>query len=172
MKYFDIPKMTKAPSYHCNVDLQDLKFWLERQKEDFGDKFKDNPDFQRAHVWDETRQRKYIEYILRKGQSGLDFYWNCHSYRNGDLKDDLVLVDGKQRLTAILKFINNELAIFDGHYARDFDRLRMADVNFSIWVNDLRTRKEVLQWYIDMNAGGIAHTDEEIAKVQRLLENE
>lgn len=29
-------------------------------------------------------------------------------------------------------------------------------------VNDLKTEKEVLQWYVDMNAGGTPHTKEEI----------
>ena len=46
------------------------------------------------------------------------------------------------------------------------------DANFVFITNDLETRAEVLQWYIDHKAGGIAHTDEEINKVKILLENE
>lgn len=172
MKYADIPKLTKSPSYHIDLDLRDLKHWIKSQQDDFGDKMKLDPDFQRAHVWDETKQQRYIEYILRGGQSALDFHFNCADYRLGSLRYDLVLVDGKQRLNAIFKYINNELTVFDGHYAKDFDRLRMADVQISIYINDLKTRKEVLQWYIDMNSGGVAHTDEEIQKVKDLLAKE
>jgi len=39
-------------------------------------------------------------------------------------------------------------------------------------VNDLQTRAEVLQWYIDFNSGGVVHTAEEIARVKALLEKE
>ena len=36
-------------------------------------------------------------------------------------------------------------------------------------VNDLKTEKEVLQWYVDMNAGGTPHTNEEIERVKRMI---
>jgi len=39
-------------------------------------------------------------------------------------------------------------------------------------VNDLQTRGEVLQWYIEMNSGGVVHSDEEIKRVKKLLEQE
>jgi hypothetical protein len=38
-----------------------------------------------------------------------------------------------------------------------------------IHVNNLKTEKEVLQWYIDMNAGGTPHTTEEIDRVKKLI---
>jgi len=37
-------------------------------------------------------------------------------------------------------------------------------------VNNLKTRKEVLQWYIEFNSGGTVHTDAEIQRVKKLLE--
>ena len=36
-------------------------------------------------------------------------------------------------------------------------------------VNDLKTEREVLQWYVDMNAGGTPHTTEEIDRVKKLI---
>jgi hypothetical protein len=39
-------------------------------------------------------------------------------------------------------------------------------------INDLKTKKEVLQWYLDFNTGGTVHTEEEIVKVKKLLEQE
>ena len=39
-------------------------------------------------------------------------------------------------------------------------------------VNDLPTRKNVLQWYIEHNAGGTIHTEEEINRVKELLKKE
>lgn len=39
-------------------------------------------------------------------------------------------------------------------------------------VNELATRAEVLQWYIELNTGGTPHADAEIARVRSLLEAE
>jgi hypothetical protein len=69
--------------------------------------------------------------------------------------------------------MKNELPIFNGHLLSDFEgTLRLVTADFLVHVNDLKTRKEVLQWYIDLNAGGVAHTEEEINKVRQLLEKE
>lgn len=40
---------------------------------------------------------------------------------------------------------------------------------FSWNIASLKTRKEVLQWYLDFNIGGTIHTEEEISKVKKLL---
>lgn len=37
-------------------------------------------------------------------------------------------------------------------------------------INDLKTKKEVLQWYIQMNSGGTPHSPEEITRVEKLME--
>jgi hypothetical protein len=39
-------------------------------------------------------------------------------------------------------------------------------------VNELKTRREVLQWYLDLNAGGVVHTTKEIERVRELLAKE
>lgn len=130
-----------------------------------------DPDFQRAHVWDEKKQIRYVEYVLRGGRSGLDIYFNHPGWMKS-WKGEFVLVDGKQRLEAVRRFMVNEIAVFGNSFFKDFtDRMGTA-YRFKVHVNDLRTRKEVLQWYIDLNAGGVAHTDEEIEKVRKMLEAE
>lgn len=37
-------------------------------------------------------------------------------------------------------------------------------------VNDLKTEKEVLQWYVDVNSGGTPHTNEEIERVKKMIQ--
>jgi hypothetical protein len=37
-----------------------------------------------------------------------------------------------------------------------------------VHVNDLKSKKEVLTWYIEMNAGGTPHSKEEIDRVTAL----
>ena len=90
-----------------------------------------------------------------------------------------VLVDGKQRIEAVCRFMRNEIRIFrdldpkkDGYLHSDFtDHMRHYAV-FLWCVNDLQTKAEVLQWYLDLNAGGVVHSDEEISRVRALLEKE
>ena len=48
--------------------------------------------------------------------------------------------------------------------------MRKYDIDFRI--NDLKTRKEVLGWYIEMNSGGTPHKKEEIEKVELMLKTE
>ena len=36
-------------------------------------------------------------------------------------------------------------------------------------INNLKSEKEVLQWYIDMNAGGTPHSSEEIDRVRKMI---
>lgn len=39
-------------------------------------------------------------------------------------------------------------------------------------INDLKTKKEVLQWYVEMNENGTPHTSQEIEKVKTMLKEE
>jgi hypothetical protein len=99
-----------------------------------------------------------------------------HPNWQGSYKGLMVLVDGKQRLEAVRKFVRNELPVFGGNYLHDFDdpKLLLRDMNCSLLfgVNNLKTRKEVLQWYLQLNTGGVVHTQEEIEKVKNLLAKE
>ena len=131
-----------------------------------------NPDFQRGHVWTEEQQTAYIEYILRGGESGKAFYFNYPSRKisvnNG--YNEFVCVDGLQRSTAIQRFINNEIKVF-GQYYKDFgSKLIRMEYSMSVYINDLQSEKEVLEWYVQMNAGGTPHTKEEIERVKKMME--
>lgn len=167
MKFKDIPKLTSDGTYQTNVSLEYAVKWIDEQITDCGLQL--NPDFQRGHVWTQEQQIKYIEYLLRGGKSARTIYFNQSGWMR-DFKGDFVCVDGLQRLTAVIKFINNEIPVF-GYYYNEFeDRLHNVDLIFN--VNNLKTRKEVLQWYIEFNSGGTIHTEEEINRVKKLLEQE
>jgi uncharacterized protein with ParB-like and HNH nuclease domain len=169
MKFKDIPKFTKTPIYKADVSIFYVKDTIEKYLIEYGLQL--NPDFQRGHVWTEEQQIAYIEFILKDGNSGRDIYFN-HPGWVKDWKGEFVCVDGLQRLTAILKFTNNELKVF-GHYLSEFEGpvdLFGSCVRF--YVNDLKTKKEVLQWYLEMNYQGTPHTNEELERVNKLLEKE
>ena len=168
MKFTDIPKLTRSPPYHVNVGLDYLRTWITEHEEELNLQL--NPDFQRGHVWTREQQIKYMQFLLRGGNSGREIYFNMPGWM-GDFNGEFVCVDGLQRLTACLAFINNEVPVF-GTYISEFeDRLRMSNVNLSVHVNNLKTKREVLTWYIEMNESGTIHTKEEINKVKEMLNN-
>lgn len=177
-KYNDIPSYTARASYHVNIEWAYLEEAIANYIKDYGLNL--DPDFQRAHVWDEEKQAKYVEYCLRGGHSGKDLYFNCIGWN--ETPGEYVIVDGKQRLEAVRKFMRNELEIFhDSSFLKnkkpikfeDFsDRPRLIKSNFSWHINDLKDRKAVLQWYLDLNEGGVVHTSEELNKVKKLLKAE
>lgn len=119
----------------------------------------------------------YIEYVLKGGNQNRHIIFN-HPGWFTNFKGEMTLVDGKQRLESTRRFLNNELPVFNGIYRKDFTRNGglssriSSDICFKFYINDLRTRKELLQFYLDLNTGGVVHTDEEINRVKELLAKE
>lgn len=136
------------------------------------------PDFQRVHVWTEQQQVAFVEYMLRGGESGRHLYFNFPGFAAGHDPDpknprigEFVVVDGKQRIEAALRFLRNQVPVF-GSYYREFTDRMTFHVKFRIVINNLRTRSDVLQWYLGLNAGGTPHSPEEIQRVRLLLAKE
>ena len=164
-RYSDIPQLTRSGSWECDFDLRGVWRQVEQWQEEDG--LDINPDFQRAHVWTEAQQIAWLEFFLRGGKTGKVLYFN-HTEWGRSYKGWSVIVDGKQRLEAIRRFIHNEISVF-GSFRDEFtDSLRCSHT-IKLNMNDLPTRADVLQWYLEMNAGGTAHTDAEINRVRRLL---
>lgn len=168
MKFTDIPQLTSIGNYQVNIPLAYVTKWVEEQIKVSG--LQINPDFQRGYVWTKDQQIKYIEYLLRGGQSARTIYFNHPGWMKCR-KDEFVCVDGLQRLIAVMKFMNNEISVF-GIYLEDFEDKLPRNIDLLFNINNLKTRKEVLQWYLDFNSGGTVHTEDEINKVKRLIEEE
>ena len=177
MKFADVQQFIQGGSYEVNMLLGYIEERIKEWESDPYYKLQLNPDFQRGHVWTEEQQISFMEYFFRGGKSGMVIYFNKPSWVNNAETDydDFVCVDGLQRITAVRKFIANELPIFNGNCFDDFeDKQRMGRVIYSLRfnINSLQTKKEVLAWYLQMNTGGTIHTDQEIEKVKELLKKE
>ena len=169
VKFADIPQYTQGGYYRTDVSLEDVGRHIQRYINEYG--LDVQPDFQRAHVWGDDKRIAYVEHLLKGGVGSNEFKFN-HPGWMGDWKGSFELVDGLQRLTAIQMFLSNSLPVFKQYTYNDFDDILGFHVAMSFRVNDLKTRREVLQWYLEINTGGVVHTLEEIAHVERLLAEE
>ena len=171
-KFRDIPQFTRNGNWESNFGLVYLIQFIDEEIEKHGLNLE--PDFQRNHVWTKEQQIAYLEYFLRGGKSGLVVYLNNPSWNYSvkpEAYNEYVCVDGLQRLTAIRNFINNEIKVFGSYYSEYEDTTRFTQT-LRVNINDLQTKEEVLQWYLDMNAGGTPHTNNEIDKVRKMLDEE
>lgn len=141
-----------------------------------------DPDFQRGHVWTPSQQCHFIENILRGvvSSSGFLMQFNCANWdtigvqRDSDLPDGFQCIDGLQRITAVREFLAGRVRPF-GLSVDDLDCSSFSPKSnafrFRVAVHDFQFRADLLQHYIDLNSGGTPHSNEEIARVRRLLES-
>ena len=171
-RFKDIPQFTREGNYQVDMDIRRIPEWIVNEQKEMNLQL--NPKFQRGHVWTEDQQIAWLEFFLKGGKSGNVVYFNCPSWHYSVKERDYneyVCVDGLQRLTAICRFVNNEIKLF-GSYFREYEDPRIVSrYTLKVNVNDLKTEKEVLQWYVDMNAGGTPHTTEEIERVKKLIDD-
>ncbi len=166
MKFSDI-RVMHNPHYHVDIPLNYLEETLARYIVKYGLDL--NPDFQRNYVWTSQQQIYYVEFVFKNPPTGRDIYLNCPGWMN-DFKGPMTIVDGKQRINALVCFLQNKVPIFNGNYFNDIEGgLGASEPSISFNINNLKNRKDVLQWYIDLNTGGTVHTEDEIIKVKKLL---
>lgn len=171
VSFQDVPRFTSCGSYAVDYPMKHLIHWVEEEIAKEGLVL--CPDFQRGHVWTEQQQVNYIEFLLRSGKTGRDLYFNCPSWQaqvQEGAYNEYVCVDGLQRLTAIQRFVKDELRVFGNLYSEFKGWLRMDQDNLRVHINDLKTKEEVLRWYLEMNSGGTPHTQKELRRVTKMLQ--
>ncbi len=177
MKFRDIPQFITSGTYEINISLSNLENTINDWRTPAGGGLLTDPDFQRGHVWTTQQQIAFVEFFFQSGVTGRVIYFNKPSWQSEvepGAYDDFVIVDGLQRLTALRMFMGGGIPAFGCYINKFEDKILMARAahNLKFNVNSLKTRKEVLQWYLQMNAGGVVHTKEEIDKVKHLIKLE
>lgn len=170
MKFKDIPQFPHS-YYRVNVEIKYLKEHLEHwDRPDMGSPLIMNPEWQRGHVWTLEQKISYMEYFLKGGTTGRDVYFNCSSFQ-GEYNTPIYCVDGLQRLTTAIEFMDNKIPIFGGHFLSDFeDKInRVNNICFNINVLKVNNKAELLKVYIDMNSGGSPHNPTEIARIEKMM---
>ena len=129
-----------------------------------------DPDFQRPHVWTRAQQEAFIEHVLRGGRNTV-IRWNSTHWTEAAGKSEVILVDGKQRVTAARLFLAGEIRAFGQRVNEYRDNLPFT-AQLQFLVNELQTRREILEWYLEINEGNVAHSPEALAHVRTLLNQE
>lgn len=169
-RFADIPQFTRSGSYAVDFPIHYLVKWINEEVQEQGLDL--SPIFQRGHVWTECQQIRFVEFLLRGGKTGRDLYFNNPGFHRSvphGSYDEYVCVDGLQRITAIQKFVNNQIRVFGSSFAEYTDFPSFSNALIRVHVNDLKTEEEVIRWYLEMNSGGTPHSKSELDRVAELL---
>ena len=167
-KFRDIPKFPRA---HFEVTVGWTYLETQLDELDSDGQLDLNPDFQREHVWTEEQQMDYVEYILMGGEVGRNIIFNCAGWPR-TITEPITLVDGKQRIEAVRAFMRNDLRAFNVRYRDYEDRIDTMITRFSFRICGLKSREDILNLYLSINAGGTPHTQMELNRVRLLLSGE
>jgi len=173
-KLSEITQIIRDGDWCCDYTLESAIRKIDDWISDKDYKLQILPDFQRGRIWTDEQQIKYIEAVLQGGAKNAKIiYLNCPFWSGRTIEGycDFVIVDGLQRYTAIKRFINNEIPAFGTLYKNWEGSFRTVQ-GIKINVNSLKTRREVLTWYLEINEGGTPHTKSEIDRVKDLLKGE
>lgn len=165
LSFSDIPKFPSA-NYEVSAGWSHLESTLDLLNEE--GQLDLDPDFQRAHVWTREQQIAYVEYILRGGEVAKNITFNCAGWPSS-ASEPIVLVDGKQRLEAARAFLRGDLPAFGRKISEYEGKLNSLIARFNFRICSLATREEVLQLYLNINAGGTPHAEDEIQRVRDML---
>lgn len=173
--------------YGADVELRELHRQLEHYNSEYGLTL--NPDFQRGHVWSQEQQIAFIESWIRGafGEQARTITFNCPDFAghekaaDSDL-DGMVCVDGLQRLTAVLDFLDGKFRVFTNPDVEELknglDYEYFKYTTYSMHVKRLRfqvfymqKKAELLNYYLAFNGGGTPHSAEELARISQMRDN-
>lgn len=164
-----------------SVHLGSYARFLQQEADDVsevGGRVSLNPWFQRGHVWTVAQQVAFMEGLLRgTAVAAIRFNSPCRFVRDnvvGDLgRYDTLCVDGLQRSTAILLFLAGEVKPFGLSVddIRASDDVALTDYRVQITFHGFTTKKDLLQFYVDLNSGGTVHSKEEINRIRREIDS-
>lgn len=134
------------------------------------------PDYQRGRVWTDEQASRFVGYLAEGGESPLLF---IQRWRHNPIDE---LVDGLQRVTALLRFGANEIPMetpsgeraYLSDFSEDDQRIWLSPAGLVLTGQyvECRTRAEVLALYIRLNRGGTPHSEAEIERVRAMLQAE
>ena len=129
----------------------------------------DNPDYQRGYVWGLEDKQRLVRSIFNRTDIG-KFLFVDYPYPENRLE----VVDGKQRLRAIMDFMEGRFS-YEGKVWNQLsfdDKHSFTDIMVQTCTLDSTqvTKADILWLFLSLNTGGVPQTDEHVAKARKLYE--
>jgi hypothetical protein len=148
-----------------DVSLQTVAWFNERKNDET---LEISPKFQRRAVWMEKERSLLLETLLNFLPFPEIYIQVETDLQSG--KQNYAVVDGQQRITSILKFLNNEFPLptndrWKGQYFRDLDDTAKGSLwDYKIVVRSLRKTndEEIRSLFTKLNTNNIALNDQEL----------
>lgn len=143
-----------------------------------------NPVFQRGKQWDVDRQTKYMENVLRGlvshstniirlNDPSLAFVNNNYIAKDCDLPNETMCIDGLQRFSTMISYMDGELKPF-GLTLEEIEAspcgVKANNLSFSVAWHDFQYEYELIDFYRNLNWGGVPHSQEEFIRVNGLYD--
>ncbi|EIJ9084880.1 DUF262 domain-containing protein [Citrobacter freundii] len=143
--------------------------WIRRGALNFG------AEYQREYVWGEEEQQTFLRVLISGFPIGSVALAKAPDW---DVSDGpyIEVVDGKQRLTTLKMFINNEIPIVIGDeeiFWSEFSRaekLSFGRPTLTAVILDDATTKDRIEYFIAVNFTGVPQSEEHRKKVLKLQE--
>lgn len=133
----------------------------------------DDPDFQRGYVWTQRDKEAFLEALFAGRPIGsfifVDYPYEVHQGAQ-------VVLDGKQRLSALTEFMCSQVPVF-GKYIHelspgDRDYIRGVTVQVGVLSATDVSRADLLRVFLEQNTAGVPQSEEHLEHVRKLLRAE
>jgi hypothetical protein len=145
---------------------------LERNLEQF--KVNIDPEYQRGHVWTEDQQSMFVGAFLENCKACPPFIMN---FVDGTTYGPSEVVDGKQRITALLRWLKGEIIAHApcgiSVWHKDLDEVDQRHIDMMTtlqWKFVGLSKVDVMKYYLRLNSGGTVHSQKELDRVRKLIE--
>lgn len=155
--------------YHVKASnlKRELDFMAETAKKN-GGSFNLTPDYQRDNVrWDQKQKIAFVENLVRNiAPVELKF--------NTDKDNNVTCIDGVQRITAIIDFIEGKFLVFGDLSFNELAKKRfsIARRNLVFKLYNFEEKIDLYYFYLSLNEGGTHHSKADLDKVKKLIEIE
>lgn len=174
-------QLRKRKSYNESFERVDLNtdFMYLLEMYENGELFMD-PVYQRDFVWTKEQKQLYVKNLFEdKASIRPTFVEYSETLEDGTRKRVAEVLDGKQRIKALIDFYNNEFDV-DGLYYKDlhhldqifFERLNVVYTRIMNREgrNDLKLETKI-ELFLEINMLGTRMSDEDLKKAQALLKD-
>ncbi len=132
-----------------------------------------DPPFQRGSVWSTEQQEAWILSVL----GGLPLpaiFVNKPSAFRTEWGTKMVVIDGRQRLEAMIAFEDNKLLVNGEKFSEQSVRFnrKWGFLAMPTVFTNFETKRECIELYVRLLTTGTAHTEKEIEKAKAMLGNE